>query len=259
MDYNIKKLIEEEFKSKKQQKYFYAKSQDKTLSEKERERWAKMAREFSKETNYKELTDEMAEMGFVGETDGENKDEKDLDEIVDENGNIKRGVFPADWKTKGGGYSKSTTDTVAKTGAGSMGTRGVHGTHTSLRYWAESDQSKSLGFDETIGEDATYDEAYKHFTETLKLTHDEAVERLGAMGYDEKLPEDKVRLVENTKKFISDYVETILTKKTNIDEIVPKTNNEDKKINPIILKQIESLKNSLKSNGLTINDIKKHL
>jgi len=65
--------------------------------------------------------------------------------------------------------------------------------------------------------------------------------------------------VENTKKFISDYVETILTKKTNIDEIVPKTNNEDKKINPIILKQIESLKNSLKSNGLTINDIKKHL
>jgi hypothetical protein len=65
-----------------------------------------------------------------------------------------------------------------KTGAASMGTHGVHGTHTSLRYWAENRQElkklientideiemdDALGYDETLGKDASYDEAYKYF------------------------------------------------------------------------------------------------
>ena len=43
----LKQVIEEKFASKKQQRYFYAKANDKTLSKKEREKWSKMAGEFS--------------------------------------------------------------------------------------------------------------------------------------------------------------------------------------------------------------------
>ena len=73
------------------------------------------------------------------------------------------------------------------------------------------------------------------------------------MGYDEKLPEDKVRLVENPKKFMKDYVETVLTKKSEDKDIV---NDSKKDINPIIKRQLMSLKNTLKNNNLTLSDIK---
>ena len=137
-----------------------------------------------------------------------------------------------------------------------MGTHGVHGTHTSLRYWAESDMSKSLGYDDTLGDDDNFKEAYKHFTGELGLSHIDAMERLEKMGYDENLPDDKVRLVENPKKFMKDYMETVLSKKNDNNEIL----NKDKiEINPIIKRQLSSLKTELKNNKLTIDDVKEYL
>lgn len=238
----IKQVIEEKFTSKKQQRFFYAKANDESLSKKERTKWQKMADEMSDDTDFEKIPE-------VAEEEG------DVDEIVDAKGNIKRGGKSTDFHSKGI-TSRKTTDKTAKAVGGSMGTHGVHGTHTSLRYWAESDLSKSLGYDDTLGDDENFKKAYKHFTGELGLTHDDAMKRLETMGYDEKLPEDKVRLVENPKKFMKDYVETVLSKKSDHKEIV---NDSEKEINPILKRQLDSLKKTLKKNNLTVSDITKLL
>ena len=234
----VKQVIEEKFASKAQQRFFYAKANEKGASKKEKKKWSKWADEFSSDTNYEKIPEKI---------------EKDVDEIVDSKGNIKRGNKPRNLNSKGITSAKTTDQTVKAVG-GQMGTHGVHGTHTSLRYWAEADMSKSLGYDDTLGDDENFKEAYKHFTKELNLTHDEAMDRLKKMGYDETLPDDKVRLVENPKKFMRDYMETVLSKKSATDDLVSK--EEEKEIPVIIKRQVESLKNSLESNGLTINDIK---
>jgi len=234
----IKGVIEEKFSSKKQQRFFYAKSQDESLSKKERDEWKKMADKMSKDTNFEKIPE-------VAEEEG------DVDEIVNSKGNIQRGGKPTDANSKGI-TSKKTSNQTAKGYAGQMGTHGVHGTHTSLRYWAESDMSKSLGYDDTLGDDDSFKEAYRHFTKELKLSHDDAMDRLEKMGYDPKLPQDKVRLVENPKKFMKDYMETVLSKKNKNLEIV---DGEKKELNPIIKRQLTSLKNTLEKNNLTIDDI----
>ncbi len=139
-----------------------------------------------------------------------------------------------------------------------MGIHGVHGTHTSLRYWAESDLSKALGAKDTIMKDVDYDDAEEHFEKELGIPDDETKERMGQMGYDENLPDDKVRLVENPKKFMEEYIESILSKKNMNNDIVSKETTEEKEINPIVLKQLNSLKTTLKKNNLSVNDVLKH-
>jgi hypothetical protein len=90
-----------------------------------------------------------------------------------------------------------------------------------------------------------------HFTKNLGLPEDEAKERLSAMGY---IPneEDLVRLIENPKDYIRNYVESVLVDKTKNSEIMDK---KEIKINPLILKQIESLKNSLSKNNIPVEKI----
>jgi hypothetical protein len=235
----INQVIDEAFKSKKQQRYFYAKAGDKSLPKKERNKWSNLAKEFSSKTDFNKIPEKS----------------EDLDEIVDELGNISRGKKPKNRKTKGIG-SDSITDKVVKTGANTMGTHGVHGTHTSLRYWAESDISGALGYDETMGKDKSYDDAKDHYEDELNLKPKDAEDRMAQLGYDEDLPGDKVRLIENPQKYIEEYIESILSKKTDINDIF---SNSDKEINPILLKQIKSLKNSLESNDLSVEDIIKYL
>jgi hypothetical protein len=243
----LKEIIEETFTSKKQQRLFYAKANDKSLPKKERNKWSKWAKEFSDETDFKKIPDEV-------------KKEKEVDEIVDVNGNISRSKKPANFNTKGI-TDDDTLDDAVKKGHGMMGTYGSTGVQNYRRYWGESDMSKSLGYEDTLGKDEDYEEAKDHFEDDLGLDPEEAKERMNQMGYDKKLPGDKVRLVENPKKFMEEYIESILNKKTKIDDLVPKKENEteDKKINPIVLKQISALKNSMDSHKLSINDIMKHL
>jgi hypothetical protein len=138
-----------------------------------------------------------------------------------------------------------------------MGVHGVHGTHTSLRYWAESDMSKSLGFEKTMGVDADKEDAEEYFKDDLGLGDDEAEERLSSYGYDENLPDDKVRLIENPKQYVQDYVESVLSKKNDVSDIVTKDQHEDvsAELNPIIKKQINSLKKTMVKNNLSVKDI----
>lgn len=244
MDKYVKNIIEETFASKKQQRFFYAKSADKSLSKKERKKWGKWAKEFSSDTDFEKIPEKV---------------ETEVDEIVDEKGNISRKKVPVSKDSKGN--TKKTTDQVVKTGGGSMGIHGVHGTHTSLRYWAESDMSKALGYEKTLGQDADKEDAEEYFEKELGMGDDEAEERLSSYGYDEKLEGDKVRLIENPKKYIQDYVESVLSKKSKNDDLVSKDQTEDidKELNPIVKKQIEALKNTLVKNNLSVKDVLKLL
>ena len=239
----IKQIIEEKFVSKKQQKKFYAQSQNKDLSKSERLKWKKMADEFSSKTDFDKLP--------------EKAEESEIDEIVDEKGNIRRSKKPGDISKKGI-TQKKTTDEIVKTAAGAMGIHGVHGTHTSLRYWAESDMSKSLGYDDTLGQDLDKDDAERHFIKKLKLSDDETEDRLEKMGYDEDLPDEQIRLVENPKKFIEEFIESLMLNKSKDNDIVKKT-NEIKEVNPLIKRQINSLKDTLKSNNLSVDDVLEYL
>lgn len=244
MDKYVKSLIEETFKSKKQQRFFYAKANDKSLPKKDRKKWGKWAKEFSDDTDYKKIPDSV---------------ENDVDEIVDVNGNIARKKVPV---TKAsGGASQKTTDQAVKTSAGSMGTHGVHGTHTSLRYWAESDMSKALGFEKTMGQDKDMEDAEEYFEKDLGVDDKETEERLNSYGYDENLPDDKVRLIENPKEYIRDYVESVLNKKTSSNDFVKKDQTEDIEVElePIIKKQISALKNTLSKNNVPVEDVIKML
>lgn len=235
----IKQVIEEKFASKAQQRFFYAQAGE---GGKKGKKWSKWAKEFSADTDFKKIPEKV--------------EEDEIEEIVDDKGNIKRSNVPLAIKKSTIG-SKKRTDKVVKTGAGAMGVHGVHGTHTTLKYWAESDMSGALGYDDTLGEDATYDEAYEHFTKKLGLSDEEAKERLKALGY---IPGEKdlVRLVENPKKYMNDYIESVLVKKTDDKDVL--TKDEDKsELNPLIKKQVDSLKKSLKSNNISIDKIINHL
>ena len=244
MDNYIKSIIEEKFASKKQQRYFYAKASDKSTPKKERKKWSKWAKEFSDDTDFKNLPDNV---------------EKDVDEIVDSKGNFGVNKIPITKDSKGS--SKKTTDQIVKTSAGSMGTHGVHGTHTSLRYWAESDLSKALGYEKTLGQDVDIENAEDYFKDDLGLDDKETEERLSSYGYDEDLEGDKVRLIENPKKYIQDYVESVLSKKTQNSELVKKDQIEDvdSELSPIIKKQISALKKTLIKNNLSVKDVLKLL
>ena len=148
------------------------------------------------------------------------------------------------------------TDVVVKMAHGSQGRISKAGA-TNLRYWAESDMSKALGFDDTMGKDADYDDAEEHFKDDLGIDEPEVDDRLAQMGYDKKLPNDKVRLVENPKKYMEEYIESILKGKSKDNDVLEKEKEEvePKEIHPIIKRQLNSLKNSMNSHGLTADDV----
>lgn len=240
----IKNIIEEEFKSKSQQKYFYAKANDKNLPKKERNKWGKWAKEFSSKTDFKKLPD----------------NKKDVDEIVDELGIVQTEKKPPNFNTKNVTQKKTTDDVIKATGAGSV--YGKFGVQNYTRRWGEIlevELGQNLGAEETIEKDLSFDKAYKYFTKKLGLDKEQALEKMKNLGYNEKLPKDKIIMIENPKKFIEEYIDELITNKYKSNDILEKDNVEDEEINPIILKQINSLKKSIKTHGLKKDQILKLL
>lgn len=239
----IKQVIEEKFASKAQQRFFYAKANEKGKPKKEKKKWSKWAKEFSDKTDYDEIPDKV---------------EKEVDEIVDEKGNFAKGKKPPNFNSKGT-TSNSTSDEVALTGAGQSSISPKLGMGY-RRYWGESDMSKALGAEDTIMDDAGYEEAKKKFIELGIDDPKELEDRLGQMGYDKNLPDDKVRLVENPKKFMEEYIDNLLKQKGKDNDVISKEEEvEEVEINPIVAKQIKSLKNSMKTYGLKPDHILKGL
>jgi hypothetical protein len=182
------------------------------------------------------------------------EEKTDIEEIIDDKGNVSTLKTPLFKKNS---TDRKTTDQVVKTGAGSMGNHGIFGTHTSLRYWAEADMSKALGYEETMGNDEDYETAKNYFKKELGLDDEEVEDRLKQIGYDKKLGSEKVRLVENPLKLIDDFIESVLPKKTKENDIIEK--NSDGELNPIVKKQLKSLKDTMNTFNLTINDVSKYL
>jgi hypothetical protein len=238
----VKQVIEETFASKRQQRYFYHKAEKSP-------KWAKMAKEFSDKTDFSKLPEKAAD------------EEVEVDEIVDNDGNIARGDTPGN--PNAFIRSKKTSDQVAKAAMGQMGSFGILGGATgankTLKYWAEADMSKALGADEIITDPKMdFKKAKKHFKKDLDVPEKEAEERAEDMGYPEELEgTGRIRLIENPKKYIEEY----LARKIKDNELVKRDQLEvsRKNINPIILKQLKSIKQTLKDNNLTVRDITEYL
>jgi hypothetical protein len=244
----IKQVIEEKFASKAQQRLFFAKAKGG-----KNKKWSKWAKEFSDKTDYNKIPDKVEK-------------EEEVDEIVDKHGDFLTSKKSSDLNSRGV-TSNSTSDEVAITGKGMMGNYGMTKVQNYTKYWGESKLTKgelieiamkdALGFDATMGNDADYDEAEAYFEKDLGLDSEETEDRMDQMGYDKNLPDDKVRLVENPKKYMEEYIESILKGRSKDNDVLEKEKEEvePKEIHPIIKRQLNSLKNSMDSHGLTADDV----
>jgi len=279
----VKDVIEEKFASKAQQRLFFAKG-------KKSKKWREWAHEFADKTDFDKIPEkvdnkkteeekeqintggtplyndtdiyqkEQGEQMKLSNTVHNGNSESEFSEIVDADGDIQTGDLPGNPN----GYirSKKTTDQVAKAAMGQMGSFGVLGGATgankTLKYWAESDLSKALGAEEIIADpDTDFEDAVETFEDELEVPEDEAKERAKQMGYDPELPDGKLRLIENPSKYIEEY----LSKKAKNNELVKKRelNQIKKPISPVIKRQLSSIKQTLKDNGLTMSDITEYL
>ena len=244
----IKQVIEEKFASKAQQRFFYAKAKGG-----KNKKWSKWAKEFSDKTDYSKIPDKVEK-------------EEEVDEIVDKHGDFLTSKKSSDLNSRGV-TSNSTSDEVAITGKGMMGNYGMTKVQNYTKFWGEGKLTKgklieiamkdALGFEATMGNDADYEEAEEYFEKDLGLDSEEAEDRMDQMGYDKNLPDDKVRLVENPKKYMEEYIESILKGKSKDNDVLEKEKEEvePKEIHPIIKRQLNSLKNSMDSHGLTADDV----
>jgi hypothetical protein len=163
------------------------------------------------------------------------KKKQDVEEVVDYDGSILGSKIPVDYDVKTITAKKTTDDSISmshqpSTTGAKMGT-----SSDTTRYWGESDMSATLGYEETMGKDKSYDEAKHYFMQQLGFDEPEAEERLKALGYVKKA-DDKVRLIEDI-----------------IDDVIQ--NQGKKEINPIIQRQLLSLRNTMEAHNLTIEDI----
>jgi hypothetical protein len=228
MDQRLKNIVLEKFESKKQQKYFFAKCNDDSLSKKEKNKWCKMADEFAKDTDFKKLP--------------EKANEENIEEIVDFDGSIPTSKIPKDVRAKSVTARKTSDAQVAATSQPPF-QKGQY----MKRYWGESEMDDALGYEETMGKNASYEEALEYFMNDLGFDESDAKERLEKMGY---IPssEDKVRIIETmTKKQIEEYVDTLLKQKSmpkdildpSIEEI--EEEKEEETSNPILDRKLKFL------------------
>jgi hypothetical protein len=163
--------------------------------------------------------------------------EQDVEEIVDYDGSIMGSKIPLDVNVANTTSQKTTDDVVDAT---RQLPSVKNGGDVRIRYWGESDMTATLGYEDTLGKDLSYEEAKKYFMDDLGFDEVEAEERLKALGYVKKA-EDKVRLIENPAL---------------LEQLVDAAINRTKKeINPIILRQLAALRETLRANNLTIDDI----
>jgi len=240
----IKQVIEEKFASKAQQRLFFAKAKGG-----KNKKWSKWAKEFSDKTDYSKIPDKVEK-------------EEEVDEIVDANGNFAKSKKPTNFNTKG-----TTSDSVNSTGS-DPGTTSAGQTSISpimgmgyRRYWGESDMSKVLGADKLLhSDDVDYEEAKDTYDELGIEDPEEQDKRAKQLGFDPSLPDGKQRIVENPKKFMEEYIDNLLKQKGKDNDVLSKEEEvEEVEINPIVAKQIKSLKNSMKTYGLKPDHILKGL
>jgi hypothetical protein len=165
------------------------------------------------------------------------KKKQDVEEVVDYDGSVLGSKIPPDVDVKTITAKKTTDDTVSMARQPNNTGSRINGMVTT-RNWGENDMSTTLGFDETMGRDKSYDEAKNYFMNDLGFDEIETEERLKALGYVKK-SDEKVRLIEDT------YLESIVNQAIE----------NQKQLNPIVLRQLMSLKQTMQANNVTVEDI----
>ena len=187
-----------------------------------------MAGEFSKDTDFKKLP--------------EKANEEEIEEIVDFDGSIPTSKIPKDVRAKSV-TARKTSDAQADATSQPPFQKGQY----MKRYWGESEMDDALGFEETMGKNASYEEALEYFTDELGFDETDAKERLEKMGY---IPnsEEKVRIIEMmTKKQLEEYVDTLLNKKSMPKDILDPSIEEleetedEEESNPILDRKLKFL------------------
>ena len=128
----------------------------------------------------------------------------------------------------------------------------------------EEDMEKAFGFEDTMFMD--YDDTVKHYQKKLGLDKDNAVDRTVQQG-------KKPNLHKKTPKNISkkkNYIDRLILKEKDIDEsenlgedilldkgdkVTGELNDSSQNINPILLRNINSLKKMAKSQGISTKEL----
>ena len=141
---------------------------------------------------------------------------------------------------------------------GAIGKVSGRGAMNTMKYWAESDMSKVLGADKLLhSDDVDYEDAKDEYEDLGIEDPIEQDKRAKQLGFDPNLPDGQTRLVENPKKYMEEYIESILKGRSKDNDVLEKEKEEvePKEIHPIIKRQLNSLKNSMDSHGLTADDV----
>jgi len=133
---------------------------------------------------------------------------------------------------------------------------------------SEEDMEKAFGFQDTMFMD--YDDTVKHYQKKLKLDKDSAEDRAIQQGKKPNLHKRTPKKIKKKKNFIDRLIlkEKDIDENENLGEDIildkertPKgelTNNL-KNINPLLVRNIKSLKKMAKENGITIQELIKLL
>jgi hypothetical protein len=128
----------------------------------------------------------------------------------------------------------------------------------------EEDMEKSFGFEDTIFMD--YEDTVKHYQKKLGLDKDNAVDRTVQQGKKPNLHKKTPKKIRKKKN----YIDRLILKEKDIDEsenlgediLIDKDTNQNgelngssQNINPILLRNINSLKKMAKSQGLSTKEL----
>ena len=125
----------------------------------------------------------------------------------------------------------------------------------------EEDMEKAFGFDATRFMD--YEETVKYYQKELKLDKDAAEERAIQQGKKPNLNKRTPKKIKKKKNFI----DRLILKEKGLDEIIEDKllkkdiddsidlKSTEKKINPLLVRNIRSIKKLAKDNGITVSQL----
>lgn len=194
-----------------------------------------------------------------------NDSKKEIEELIDFDGTLTNSKIPIlNMKMT----PHKTNDQVAVTSMqpGNPVTRGYRvyygeNVEKSDKVVNEVDFSDAFGYEETKNMDGKT--TYKYLVKKMDMDPDEAKKRTKQFGKNpnrskkSKNPKiiDKMTLKETQKKNMERMIEILLNKKNNDSELLEK----EKEINKFLLKNIKSIKNIAKKEGISISQLIKML
>jgi len=184
--------------------------------------------------------------------------ETEVTELVDDDGNWSSNATPIlDPASSGMKDNPSITDKIVRQTRTPRDPllRGWYGYYGEGEI-KEEDMGDAFGFEDTMFMD--YNDTVKHYQKELGLDKDAAIERAIQQG---KKPNLHKRTPKNIKKK-KNFIDRLILKEKGIDEseslgedIVLDKGGSDKDLNPILIRNINALKNMAKKQGLSTKQL----